>query len=94
MHRSTIVLPLAIYDWKTTGTLACVCVVALYIARRALGNRTSYPLPPGPPGLPWVGNVIGIDSGAPWVTYAEWAKTYGMFSVPRHQLKLRPVQAT
>lgn len=36
-----------------------------------------YPLPPGPPGLPFVGNVIGINTEAPWLTYTEWAKTYG-----------------
>jgi hypothetical protein len=29
-----------------------------------------------PSGLPWVGNVIGMNSGAPWVTYVEWARTY------------------
>ncbi|KAG8216723.1 cytochrome P450 [Butyriboletus roseoflavus] len=35
------------------------------------------PLPPGPPGLPLVGNVIGFNREAPWLTYTEWAKTYG-----------------
>ena len=65
------------YDWTATGALSLGCVVVLYIARRALGRRTAYPLPPGPPGLPWVGNVIGVDTNAPWITYAEWARTYG-----------------
>ncbi|KAF8553325.1 cytochrome P450 [Imleria badia] len=65
-------------DWTTTGTLALSFVVVLYIGRRALGSRTAYyPLPPGPPGLPWVGNIIGINADAPWLTYAEWARTYG-----------------
>ncbi|KAF8129583.1 cytochrome P450 [Boletus edulis] len=61
----------------TTGTLAFGCFVALYLGRRAFRSRTPYPLPPGPPGLPWVGNVIGINTDAPWLTYAEWARTYG-----------------
>lgn len=80
--KSTIVvrllcLPHTMFDWTTTGALVLGSVVVLYIGRRALSHRTSYPLPPGPPGLPWVGTVNGIDAGSPWVTYAEWAKTYG-----------------
>ncbi|KAF8552144.1 cytochrome P450 [Imleria badia] len=52
-------------------------LVVLFIGRRSLGSRASYPFPPGPPGLPWVGNVTGVNPDAPWLTYAEWAKTYG-----------------
>ncbi|KAI9453746.1 cytochrome P450 [Boletus coccyginus] len=50
------------YDRTTTGTLAL--------------GLTSYPLPPGPPSLPWIGNVIGVNTSVPWVMYAEWARTY------------------
>lgn len=64
-------------DWTTIGTLALGCAVVLHFWRSALGNRISYPFPPGPPGLPWVGNVIGVNTDAPWLTYADWAKTYG-----------------
>ena len=64
-------------DWTTACALAIGSVVVLYIGRRALENRSSYPLPPGPPGLPWIGNVFGVDRRAPWKTYAEWARTYG-----------------
>ena len=68
----------------TTSSILAACAVALgcvtltYISRRYLQNTgPGLPLPPGPPGLPWVGNVIGIDTKAPWLTYREWAKTYG-----------------
>ncbi|KAH0835878.1 cytochrome P450 [Lanmaoa asiatica] len=66
-------------DWTTTGALALAlgCVVVLDIGRRALVSQTSHALPPGPPGLPWVGNFFGIDATAPWKTYAKWARTYG-----------------
>ncbi|KAF8123434.1 cytochrome P450 [Boletus edulis] len=65
------------HDWTTTVSLALGCSVVLYIGRKALRTRTPYPLPPGPPGLPWAGNVIGVNADAPWLTYIEWAKTYG-----------------
>ncbi|KAF8436532.1 cytochrome P450 [Boletus edulis BED1] len=65
------------HDLAPMGTFALGCLGVLYIWRRALRTRNPYPLPPGPPGLPWVGNVIGINQDAPWLTYAGWARTYG-----------------
>lgn len=64
------------YDWTTTGTLALGFVVVLVVGRRAL-EKPSHPLPPGPPGIPWLGNVIGVNPDGPWITYADWAKKYG-----------------
>ncbi|KIJ66083.1 hypothetical protein HYDPIDRAFT_110226 [Hydnomerulius pinastri MD-312] len=57
--------------------IAVLCVAVVY--RYLLKKQTSppFPLPPGPPGLPVLGNVRGINVAAPWRTYAEWAKTYG-----------------
>ena len=53
-------------------------ITLFYIGKRLLGNtKRTLPLPPGPPGIPWIGNVTGIDTNAPWLTYREWAKTYG-----------------
>lgn len=58
--------------------IAFGCIVVIYAGRRYLRNtRSTSPLPPGPSGLPWVGNVVGVDANAPWLTYREWAKTYG-----------------
>ncbi|KAH7905082.1 cytochrome P450 [Hygrophoropsis aurantiaca] len=42
-----------------------------------LTRRDGPPLPPGPPPTPIVGNVRGINASAPWLTYTEWAATYG-----------------
>ena len=67
--------------WTITAFgLALACVVVLDITRRYLKDaipRSSYPLPPGPRGLPFIGNVFGISPDTPWLMYAEWAKKYG-----------------
>ena len=70
--------------WTTTVSTAALACVVVLCARRYLWNailRTPYPLPPGPRGLPLIGNVIGANPDNPWLMYAEWAKKYGI----RHQ---------
>ncbi|KAG9315904.1 cytochrome P450 [Chiua virens] len=62
--------------WSTILAVAFGCIVVLNVGRRYLGKGKSHPLPPGPPGLPLIGNVIGINAAAPWLTYTEWSKKY------------------
>ncbi|EGN97613.1 hypothetical protein SERLA73DRAFT_75279 [Serpula lacrymans var. lacrymans S7.3] len=50
--------------------------VTRYLLRKT-ATRNSPPFPPGPPQLPIVGNALGIDSAAPWITYKQWGNTYG-----------------
>ncbi|THU85007.1 cytochrome P450 [Dendrothele bispora CBS 962.96] len=42
-------------------------------------SRSKYPapLPPGPRGLPVVGNVLDMPSEKEWLTFAEWGRKYG-----------------
>lgn len=37
------------------------------------------PYPPGPPGLPILGNFLDIPRTAPWIQFAKWRKKYGMW---------------
>ncbi|EKM78384.1 hypothetical protein AGABI1DRAFT_41945 [Agaricus bisporus var. burnettii JB137-S8] len=37
-------------------------------------------MPPGPLGLPWIGNRSQVPSFKPWIKFAEWNKEYGPVS--------------
>jgi hypothetical protein len=34
-------------------------------------------LPPGPRGLPFIGNALSLPLSNSWLTYAKWSKQYG-----------------
>ncbi|KAF9237857.1 cytochrome P450 [Melanogaster broomeanus] len=73
-------IDMATANWTALCVALLVCVTLVDVGRRQGKNRTSrspHPLPPGPPPLPIVGNVRGIDTKAPWLTYSEWSKVYG-----------------
>ena len=36
------------------------------------------PLPPGPRGIPFIGNLLDMPSEKEWLTFAKWGEEYGM----------------
>ncbi|KAG2053777.1 cytochrome P450 [Suillus hirtellus] len=62
-----------------TFALALIALVSFVVVQSLQKKRDTkkHPLPPGPPPLPFVGNVIGIDPDHPWLAYSRWGTEYG-----------------
>ena len=50
-------------------------------------NPNGLPLPPGPKGLPIIGNLLEMPTDKPWLVYNEWSKTYGEFILQLYFLR-------
>lgn len=54
-------------------------VAALVVLSGCYTRRRRYCFPPGPKGLPIIGNVLDIPrNGHGWLTYEQWGREYGM----------------
>ena len=59
--------------------LVTLFAVTLFYARsrKKSSEFAAYPLPPGPKGLPIIGNLLDIPLENEWLTFANWGKRYG-----------------
>ncbi|KAG6330988.1 hypothetical protein ID866_8100 [Astraeus odoratus] len=64
---------------STKVFLFSTAIFLAFATYRVWKNRTrrGLRLPPGPKGLPLLGNIFDIDPARPWVVYTEWGKRYG-----------------
>jgi hypothetical protein len=66
--------------------LACI-FVALAVLKRLMSSKSAHPaapLPPGPKGLPILGNLLDMPSHSMWETYSNWGKKYGTQKVNQY----------
>jgi cytochrome P450 len=54
-----------------------LAALALFILTRLFSSKQPAPLPPGPKGLPLLGNVLDMPSAHEWLTFAKWGETWG-----------------
>ncbi|KAF9463660.1 cytochrome P450 [Collybia nuda] len=61
------------------ATVATVILAFLFLASAFwyLYQRPGPLNPPGPRGLPLLGNILDMPSNYPWLTYSKWAATHG-----------------
>jgi hypothetical protein len=54
-------------------------LLLVYLAKRVIwdGSRRNKHLPPGPPGVPLLGNLFDFPSEKNWLTWKHYAEKYG-----------------
>ena len=59
------------------ASLAALALATLWI-RQLLGGQSSLPLPPGPKGLPILGNLLDLAGDDMHVKCRDWTRQFGM----------------
>lgn len=64
-------------------TVLALCFVVLFLVHKLTNTRhhARGPLPPGPQGLPLLGNALQIPLTYSWLAFTRWAQAYGEHAV-------------
>ncbi len=57
----------------------CAVITALILIQRLCNGAKTLRthLPPGPKGLPFIGNLLDMPTEKEWLTFAKWGERYG-----------------
>jgi hypothetical protein len=55
-----------------------LAIFAVVLLKKFFTKRSVASLPPGPPKLPLLQNLLNLPRGKVWVTYSDWGKQWGM----------------
>ncbi len=69
-------MPLSVVELSLIGAISLVVLKTLFFSRPA--RR----LPPGPKGLPLLGNLFNFPAVEEWVVFKDLGEQYSMFFVP------------
>lgn len=62
-------------------------LLSLKWMQRRTKNPRGLPFPPGPGRWPVIGNLPEIPTEKEWLTYSEWAKSYGAWACYYHSIR-------
>lgn len=68
-----------------TTLFGFLIAIILHVRRK---QKTTCSLPPGPIGLPMIGNPLDIPKSREWVTYEKWGKEFGKFDRVTSEMSL------
>ena len=60
---------------------AAILVAVILLNRFFNTKKRQGPLPPGPKGLPVIGNLLDMPASHEWRTFAQWGQRWGEFTV-------------
>ena len=58
---------------------AAAILVAVILLNRLFAKKPAGSLPPGPKGLPLIGNMLDMPASHEWKTFAQWGEQYGAY---------------
>ncbi|KAJ7251135.1 cytochrome P450 [Mycena haematopus] len=64
-------------DYMSAAYVLVLSFALLPVLYRKLTSKNVTPFPPGPKGLPILGNALEMPTSHPWITFSLWGKTYG-----------------
>ncbi|KAK6966993.1 cytochrome P450 [Favolaschia claudopus] len=69
--------PTSLFPTMQSTTIALSLGALSFILLRTIFRKAKGSLPPGPPGLPLIGNVLDMPSTMEWLKFADWGAKWG-----------------